>query len=268
MGSKSIQQGAGDDTTLQSILETLFGATEVVVSDGYDNRPIATLEEFLEVIDLVEEPFFWLRHANGSPDETETSALETRPTTRKRRRHTANTSTNVEASLPDTADPIHQRDYSRHPILQLEPELQRIDDKAQIRYTQPRFSLIRENHRHSADLVAELQQLFAELEHDTSESWRNLSKRMGLCENNTIDLTRSDELRTFIAELRGADRTYAEQYLGLVEFNNPLAKHATEELIKLIMPDPAEWEDVSRIKGIFDEIERDGTVSGGATIQS
>lgn len=253
--------------TLQDVLATCLGVTEVVVSDGCDNRPITTLDEFLDVVDLAEEPFLWLRPANGGLEETETSALDTRPTTRKRRRHTSNTSAYVDASLSETVEPIYQRDYSRHPILRLKPELERIDDKAQIRYAQPRFSLIRENDRHSADLVAELQQFFADFEQDTYESWRTLSNRMELFDNNTINLTRSDELRNFIAELRGADRTFAEQYLGLVESNNPLAKHATEELIKLLMPDPAEWEDVLRIKGIFDEIQKDGTENGEATIQ-
>jgi predicted nucleotide-binding protein (sugar kinase/HSP70/actin superfamily) len=68
-------------------------------------------------------------------------------------------------------------DYGSHPILELEAELKQTNDEAQIRYAQSRFNLIRENHRHSADLVAELQQFFAELDRDTTETWQKLSQR-------------------------------------------------------------------------------------------
>jgi hypothetical protein len=94
-----------------------------------------------------------------------------------------------------------------------------------------------------------LQQFFAELDRDTTETWQKLSQRKKLCENNMTDSTQADKLYGFVAELRGADRTFAEQYVGLMESKNPLAEHATKELVKLLVPDAAEWK--SRGKSAF-----------------
>jgi len=237
------------------------------VKDGYDNRPITTLEEFLNVVDEAEEPFFWMCPADDSTQDTDVSETDIAPPNKKRKRTTERTRTALHTSLPEMIGHNRRPDYGSHPILELEAELKQTNDEAQIRYAQSRFNLIRENHRHSADLVAELQQFFAELDRDTTEIWQKLSQRRKLCENNMTDPTQSNKLYGFVAELRGADRTFAEQYVGLMESNNPLAEHATKELVKLLVPDAAEWEEVSRKKRIFDELRGDTTESEGPTTQ-
>lgn len=152
-------------------------------------------------------------------------------------------------------------DYSHHAILKLECELEGAADETQVRWAQPRFSLIRENHRCSAYLVEDLKEFFAELEQATLEAWQRLSEReehvRNLCGHATVDQSQDDQLSDMIADLSMEQREHAKMYVPLIKSNTPLADHATKELIKLLMPGAAEWEEVMRKKRIFDELRGD-----------
>jgi hypothetical protein len=73
------------------------------------------------------------------------------------------------------------------------------------------------------------------------------------------------KLHHLIADLGDAQQVHAQQYFTLVNTNNPLASVAAENLIKLFTPDETETEEVSKMKGIFDEIKGDLTDSCRAT---
>jgi hypothetical protein len=74
--------------------------TNVVVRDGYDNRPITTLQEFLNVVDKAEEPFFWMCPADDSTQDTDVSETDIAPPNKKRKRSTERTRTALDTSLP------------------------------------------------------------------------------------------------------------------------------------------------------------------------
>lgn len=164
------------------------------------------------------------------------------------------------SSVTEQAYP-HQIDYSTHPILKLECELEGAAEETDLRYALPRFSLIRENHFHSAYMVQELKDFFAKLEEMTTESWQRLSERKEsvrkMCENVGVDLSQDDQLSDMISDLSMEQREHAKMYVPLIKSNTPLADHATKELVKLLMPDAAELEEVMRKKRIFDELRGD-----------
>jgi arginine repressor len=134
----------------------------------------------------------------------------------------------------------------------------KLDNQEQSRLShQSRFTLIRENHRHSADFVKELEEHFVSLDQTTTSRWRQLSERKAMCEAAMQDMAQIYKLRDFTANLSDVQRNHAQQYFELINSNNPLANFAAEHLIKLLMPDDAEWEEVSSRKNIFDEIRKD-----------
>lgn len=244
-GSSDIPRDAGDDEDLQDTLTVLLGITGVSVSHVHDDKPINTLDQLWEVLDLTEEPFFWLHRTSG--DIPAHHALNHHPA----RRETEQSSMN-EPGSPG------QNDYSNHPILELECELEEAADDEQIHYAQPRFSLIRENHRCSAYLIQESKEWFSRLDQMTSTTWQRLLEReesiKKVCEDLSADLSQDDELSDMIAELSVQQRPQADSYVTLIKSKSPLATQAVGELVKLLMPDAAEWGEVSRRKRIFDKL--------------
>jgi hypothetical protein len=144
-----------------------------------------------------------------------------------------------------------QRDYRNHAILKLEPIVQELDSQGQAHSAQSHFNLIRENHQHSVDFIKELKEHFAFTDQSTTTRWQKMVDCKRACEDEMKDMTQFYKLRDFIANLNDAQKAHAEQYFMLVDSNSPLAKAAAEHTIKLIIPDDAEWEEVSTRKSIF-----------------
>jgi hypothetical protein len=192
-------------------------------------RPITTLDELWTNIDSFDGPIFLL-----SP----LAKVHTPP-------------------APAPIQQSSQRDFSNHAVLKLEHLAPRLDNQDQARSAQSRFILIRENHRHSAGFVEELEGYFAQLDQTTTSRWQQLYERRRMCEDATKDMTQFYKLRKFTDALDDAQQTHAQQYFGLINTNSPLANSAAEHLIKLLTPDEAEWEEVSSRKNIFDEIRKD-----------
>lgn len=174
--------------------------------------------------------------------------------------HTTTTPANVKQAT--------ERNFSSHAILKLEPLTDKLNNQDQARSARSRFNLIRENHRYSAEFVKELTESFAPLETATRRRWQKISDCERICDDVTKDNTKSYKLRHLIDGLSGTQQIHAQQYFTLVNTNNPLAGVAAKNLIKLFTPDETEAEEASKMKGIFDEIQRDTIESGGATTQS
>jgi hypothetical protein len=256
-----IPRDTDDDTNIQDILTTVLGTTIVSVSHVYDDKAIDTLDEFWELADLTEEPFFWLRCTSESADSDQSSVTQQASIPGPHVQSNYSTPIDTDqSSVTEPGSPSHF-DYSNHAILKLECELEGAAEETQVRWAQPRFSLIRENHRCSAYLVQDLKEFFSELEQTTTEAWQSLSEReefvKKMCENAAADLSEDDELSDMIANLSMDQRKHANPYLELIKSNSPLAEHATKELIKLLMPDATELEEVLRKKRIFDELRGD-----------
>jgi hypothetical protein len=230
---ESIRRSAAIYMDLLGTLETFLDPPTVpfCVSNGQDNTAIRSLEELWKFIDSAEEPFIRL----------------------------CTWTTNTLVVVPSrTIGRTLQQDYSNHAILKLEHMVDKLDNQEQSRLSnQSRFTLIRENHRHSAGFVKELEEHFVSLDQTTTSLWQQLSERKTMCEAAMQDITQIDKLRDFAADLSDAQRNHAQQYFELINSNNPLANFAAEHLIKLLMPDDAEWEEVSSRKNIFDEIRKD-----------
>lgn len=87
------------------------------------------------------------------------------------------------ATAPATAQQQSEQDFSNHAILKLEPSINKLDNQDQARSAQSRFSLIRENHRHSGDFVEELTESFAPLEQATTSRWQTISDCKRVCDD-------------------------------------------------------------------------------------
>ena len=101
-------------------------------------KPIKSLDEIWSSIESSDNPVFWLQ------PETENQ----RPPTSAIAKQTS------------------QRNYSNHTVLKLEHMVDKLDDPDRARSAQSRFNLIKENHPHSADLVQEVESIFAPLKPD------------------------------------------------------------------------------------------------------
>jgi hypothetical protein len=163
---------------------------------------------------------------------------------------------NNTAPVPTPVRQTIHRDFSNHAILKLEHLAPKLDNGHQARSAQSRFILIRENHRHSTDFVQELEGYFAQLDQTTTSRWQHLSERKRVCEAAANDVTQIHKLPEFTSDLSDAHQEHAHLYFGLINTNSPLAGVAAESLVKLFMPDDAEWEEVSSRKSVFDEIRQ------------
>lgn len=171
-------------------------------------------------------------------------------------------------TTPATAQQASERDFSSHAILKLEPLTDKLNNQDQAHSAQSRFNLIRENHRHSAEFVKELTEIFAPLEAATTTRWQKIADCKRICSDAANDNVQLYKLRHLMADLSDTQQIHAQQYFTLVNTNNPLASVASENLIMLFTPDEIEAEEVSKMKGIFDEIRKDTSDSGGAATQS
>jgi hypothetical protein len=220
--------------SLRRTLRRLLGLSKVKIRSQLDNKPITTLEQLWNLIDLCQDPVFWVSPSAGS--------------------HSIATPTNTKQAS--------QRDYSNHAILKLEHMVDRLDNPDQARSAHLRFGLVRENHRYSVDFVNELEAYFAQLDQTTTARWQRLSDCKRMCEDAKKDMAQFYKLRKLTDALSDAQQTHAQQYFGLINANSPLAGVAAENLIKLLMPDDAEWEEVTSRKNIFDEIRKDASQQG------
>jgi hypothetical protein len=219
------------EPNLGRTLKKLLGLGEVSIKSHQNAKSTQTIEEFWDYIDSRTYPIFWVSPSAES--------------------HNTKNSTISERASP--------RDYGNHATLKLEHMVDQLDSPEQARSAQLRFALIRENHRHSADFVKELKQYFASLDQATTAQWQRLSDCRRMCEDAKLDMTQFYKLRKLTDALNDAQQTHAQQYFGLINTNSPLADSAAEHLIKLLMPDEVEWEEVSRRKNIFDEVKEDAS---------
>jgi hypothetical protein len=235
---KTIRRHAG--ATLRRTLRELFGVGKVTTRAVQNDTLIRSLNDLWTNIKSSNNPIFWMSHVNED-DKTTT---------------------------PVTAQQTSERDFSSHAILKLEPLIEKLDNQDHVRSAQSRFNLVRENHRHSAEFVKELAGLFAPLEQATTRRWQMVSDCKRICDDAAKDNSQFYKLRHLIAGLSDTQQVHAQQYFTLVNTNNPLASVAAENLIKLFAPDETEVEEVSKMKGTFDEIKGGMIESGGATAQS
>ncbi|GAB7336064.1 hypothetical protein MBLNU13_g08875t2 [Cladosporium sp. NU13] len=98
--------------------------------------------------------------------------------------------------------------------------------------------------------------------------WQEISDCKRICNDAARDDTQFYKSRHLIADFSDTKQVHAQQYLTLINTNNPLASVAAENLIKLFTPDETEVEEVVKMKGIFDEIKRGTVQNGGAAAQS
>jgi hypothetical protein len=234
---KAIRQNARANLSLT--LKELFGVTKVVVRAVQDDKLIRSRTDLWTSIESSDSPTFWMYHESDG--------------------HTT--------AAPVTPKRTSQRDYSIHAILRLEDMVDKLDSQDQARSARSRFSLIRENHRHSAEFVKELAESFASLEKATTERWLKLLNCKCMCEHAASDSTQFYKLRQLIGELDDAQQVHARQYFTLVDTNNPLASVAAENSVKLFTPDEIELEEVSKLMVIFNEINRDTMERAAAVAQ-
>lgn len=232
---KTIRQHARSN--LRGSLKELFKVGKVVIRAVKNDKLIGSLNGLRASIKSSDNPIFWMYYEDED--------------------HTTTT--------PATAQQTVQRDFSSHAILKLEPLIGKLDTQDQARSAQSRFNLIRENHRHSAEFVKELMESFAPLETAATSRWHKISDCKRICDDAAKDNAQFYKLRHLIADLSDTQQVHAQQYFTLANTNNPLASVAAENLIKLFTPDETETEEVSKMKGIFDEIKRDTSEDRGAT---
>lgn len=235
---KTIRQHAR--SSLRGTLTELFKVGKVVTRAVKNDQPIESLDGLWASIKSSDNPMFWMYDENEDHKTT----------------------------TPAAAQQTSQRDFSSHAILKLEPLIGKLDTQDQARCAQSRFNLIRENHRHSAEFIKELMESFAPLETATTRRWHKISDRKRICDDAARDNAQFYKLRHLIADLSDTKQVHAQQYFTLINTNNPLASVAAENLIKLFAPDETEEEEVSKMKGMFEEIKRDTGCSGGATTGS
>jgi hypothetical protein len=126
---------------LSLTLKELFGVTKVVLRAVQNDQLLRSRADLWTSIESSDSPTFWMYHENDG--------------------HTP--------AAPVTPKKTGPQDYSNYAILRLEPFIDKLDNQDQARSAQSRFNLIRENHRHSADFVQELEDAFAPLENATTE---------------------------------------------------------------------------------------------------
>ena len=236
---KTIRQHAG--ASLGRTSKDLFGVGKVITRAVQNDKKIRSLNELWTSIQSSSNPIFWMSYENDD---------------------------HKRATTPVAAQQTSQQDYSSHAILRLEPLVDKLHNQDHARSAKSRFSLVRENNRHSAEFVKELTEFFAPLETATKRRWQVIADCKRICHDAANDNTQFYKLRHLIADLSDAQQVHARQYFTLVNTNNPLASIAAEHLVKLFMPDEIEVEEVSKMMGIFDEVKRLKVESGGAAARS
>jgi hypothetical protein len=227
-------QGNGDGQTLcdflHSLLEWPKGYVKIIgvsVDNARDNdaTPVNTLDELRHFVDS-ERTVFQLRVAG-------------------------------QAAFQPT--PVVPKEYINHWIFKLESLTNELSPSG-AKEARPRFDLIRQGNRHSAEFVDELQKLFAPLRAQIPQRLQECAKLKELCEKARADSARAFDLRAHFGVLSEKQQAHAKQNLELIRSKHPLAGHAQALLVDMFTPRVNELAKVLEMEKVFDEVGRNSSL--------
>lgn len=160
---------------------------------------------------------------------------------------------------PDHRQIIKQpdrQDFSKHWVLKLEAVVGALGPTNAPK-ARPMFALIRQNHRHSHEYVAELQNWFTPVIRIASDKCRDLSALKELCQTVIARPAQASDFRAWLGVLEPARRTQVQQCFELLDKGNPAFEQLVPWLVKQFMPSDVELEMFSKMKDLFEEVARD-----------